>query len=128
MTALAVACHNMSMGQFAPILQGFGGGYFDNKLVVDATGLSDKYDFEIQWTPSGVLARAGSDGVTIFDAMQKQLGLRLDLKTAPRPALIVDQVTVFPRRTRPASQRLFRRSRPRSSRWPSSSQADRTSR
>lgn len=96
MTAVAVACRNMSMDQFAPLLQGFGGGYLHDQPVVDATGLSDKYDFEFQWTPSAVLPRAGPDGITIFDAMEKQLGLKLDLQTAPRPALIVDQVNRIP--------------------------------
>jgi uncharacterized protein (TIGR03435 family) len=107
MTALAVACHNMSMDQFALVLQGFGGGYLDNKPVVDATGLSDKYDFEFQWTPSGALARAGSDGITIFDATEKQLGLKLDLKTAQRPALIVDRVNRSPTPNAPGIERAL---------------------
>jgi uncharacterized protein (TIGR03435 family) len=107
MTAVAVACHNMSMGQFVPILQGFGDGYFDSKPVVDSTALSDKYDFEFQWTPYGSLARAGSDGVTIFDAMEKQLGLKLDLRTAPRSALIVDKVNRTPTPNAPGIEKAL---------------------
>ena len=93
---VAFACHNMPMDQFAQILQGLGNGYFDNKPFVDSTRLSDKYDFEFHWTPHGWLARAGADGVTLFDAMEKQLGLKLDLQTAPRSVLIVDSVNQTP--------------------------------
>ena len=93
---VAIACHNMRMEQFAPILQRFGDGYFDNKPVVDSTSLRDNYDFEFHWTPKGLLGRAGADSGTIFDAIENQLGLKLDLQTAPRPILIVDRVNRTP--------------------------------
>lgn len=93
---VAVACRNMPMDQFAQILQKFGGNYFDNKPVVDSTGLDSRYDFEFQWTPRGLLARSGSDGVSIFDAMERQLGLKLDLGTAPRSVLTIDEVNRIP--------------------------------
>jgi uncharacterized protein (TIGR03435 family) len=93
---VAIACHNMSMDQFAPTLLQLDRGYFYNKPVVDATGLSGSYDFQFQWTPSGSIFRAGSNGISLFDALQKQLGLKLDLQTAPRPVLLVDHVRRAP--------------------------------
>jgi len=93
---LVVDCKNMSMEKFAPILQDFAGGYFDNKPLVDSTSLKGNFDFEFKWTPRGQLARAGSDGISIFDAMDKQLGLKLELQTAPRPVLLVDSVSETP--------------------------------
>ncbi len=93
---VAVACHNMPMDKFVSILQDFGVNYFENKPVVDSTGLTDKYDFEFHWTPYGLLARAGGNGITIFDAMTKQLGLKLDFRIAPRSVFIVDNVRSTP--------------------------------
>ncbi|MFZ0633323.1 MAG: TIGR03435 family protein [Acidobacteriaceae bacterium] len=106
-STLAVACHNMPMDQFAPILQGFGGGYFGNKPVVDSTGLGGRYDFDFQWTPYSLLAQAGSDGISIFAAMEKQLGLRLDLGTAPRSVLIVDKVNRTPTPNAPGIEKAL---------------------
>ena len=38
------------------------------------------------WTPAQILARVGPGGVTIYDALNKELGLKLALETAPRRA------------------------------------------
>ena len=93
---ITVTCHNMTMAQFAGILQNFAGGYFEDKAVVDSTGLKGNYDFDFHWTPRGALTRAGADGISIYDAMDKQLGLKLELQTAPRPVLLVDSVNRTP--------------------------------
>lgn len=93
---ITVTCHNTPMDQFAQTLQNFAGGYFEDKIVVDSTGLKGNYDFEFHWTPRGALERAGADGVSIYDAMDKQLGLKLELQTAPRPVLIVDSADRTP--------------------------------
>ncbi|HEY1499779.1 MAG TPA: TIGR03435 family protein [Acidobacteriaceae bacterium] len=102
----AAACHSMPMDEFAPILQLFPGNYLDNQPVEDATGLKGKYDFEFQWSPRAELARAGSDGVSIFDALAK-LGLRLDLKTDLRPGLIVDKVSETPTPNAPGIEKAL---------------------
>ena len=36
------------------------------------------------------------EGITIFDALEKQLGLKLDSQKAPAPALVVDRVNRTP--------------------------------
>jgi uncharacterized protein (TIGR03435 family) len=64
--------------------------------VVDATGLKGSWDFDIKWTPQPLLQKAGPDGISIFDAVDKQLGLKLERQTAPRPVLIVDSVNQKP--------------------------------
>jgi Protein of unknown function (DUF3738) len=42
------------------------------------------------------LQKAGPDGISIFDAVDQQLGLKLERQTRPRPVLIVDSVNQKP--------------------------------
>ncbi len=63
---------------------------------LNKTGLDGKWDFSIKWTPTGLLARAGADGVSIFDAVDKQLGLKLEAGKVPIPVIFVDSVNEAP--------------------------------
>jgi uncharacterized protein (TIGR03435 family) len=92
---IVFVCQNTTMEQLAENLRDWAGGYLD-KPVIDNTGLKGAWDFDIKWTGRGQLLRAGADGISIFDAVDKQLGLKLDLQTAPRPVLIVDSVNQKP--------------------------------
>lgn len=92
---IVFACHRETMSRFADDLHDWAGGYLD-KIVVDSTGLNGAYDFDIKWTGRGQLAKAGADGISIFDAVDKELGLKLTLETAPRPVLLVDSVDQEP--------------------------------
>ncbi len=65
-------------------------------LVVDSTGLKGSWDFDITWTPQFLLPMAGSDSVTLFDALNKQLGLKLEEQKLPSPVIVVDQVNRAP--------------------------------
>ena len=76
-------CHNETMEKFAEDVHMMAGGYLTDP-VVDSTGLKGTYDFDLSGLPRGVLPRAGSEGISIFDAVDKELGLKLTLETAPR--------------------------------------------
>lgn len=89
-------CHNQTMEQLAQLLRNNNGGGYLNKTVVDGTGLKEAFDFELKWTPSGGRDRAGTAAVSIFDALESQLGLKLALETAQRPVLLVDSVDEMP--------------------------------
>jgi len=89
------SCHHTTMEEFAQHLH----NWTRNDLtdpVVDATGLKGSWDFDIKWTPQPLLQKAGADGISIFDAVDKELGLKLERQTAPRPVLIVDSVNQKP--------------------------------
>ena len=86
-----VACHNRTMEQFAQDLRNMAGGYVTDPAV-DQTGLKGSWDFEIKWTSRGALAAAGADGISIFDAVDKQLGLKLEPQKIPQPVIVVDSV------------------------------------
>jgi uncharacterized protein (TIGR03435 family) len=100
-------CHNETMEQLAQLLRNTrGGGYLD-KPVVDGTGLKGSFDFELKWTPSGGRDRAGSAFVSIFEALESQLGLKLALETAPRPVMLVDSVDEVPVPNPPGTDKLL---------------------
>jgi hypothetical protein len=64
--------------------------------VVDSTGLTETWDFDFRWTPKGPLQAAGAEGVSIFDALEKQLGLKLEAEKIPMPVIVVDSVNQKP--------------------------------
>jgi uncharacterized protein (TIGR03435 family) len=92
---VAVSCHGITMEAFAQILRGFAGDYL-NSPVIDLTALKGSWDADVKWTPRVLLPRAGSDGITVFDAVDQQLGLKLDLQKAPAPVIVVDSVNQKP--------------------------------
>ena len=56
------------------------------RVVIDQTGLRGTYDFELKWV------REGAEGLSIFEALQEQLGLRLEPKKAPVELVIIEHV------------------------------------
>ncbi len=95
---ITFSCRNETMAQFAQFLHEVGLATVGDtvKPFIDSTGLDGAYDFDFKWTPAQLLARAGPSGVSIYDAVDKQLGLKLALETAPRPVLIVDSANETP--------------------------------
>ena len=94
-TPVGFTCKSMTMDEFAESVHQWAGGYL-TEPVVNSTGLEGGWDFDIKWTGRGQLARAGADGISIFDAVEKQMGLKLELLTAPRPVWMVDSVNKTP--------------------------------
>ncbi len=68
--------------------------------VQDRTGLTGKYDFQLQWTPDNGPCPAppdggspGSpDGPSLFAALQEQLGLKLEATRGPVEILVIDHI------------------------------------
>jgi Protein of unknown function (DUF3738) len=83
------------------------GGWLFELPGENSTGLKGSFDFEIKWTPRALLQKAGADGISIFDAVDKELGLKLDLATAPRPVLIVDSVHQMPTANAPGLEKIL---------------------
>ena len=90
-----VSCHNMTMAEFASNVHDMAGAYLTSP-VIDSTGLKGQWDFDLKWTSRAALARAGDDGISIFDAVGKELGLKLDLEKTPQPVLVIDSVNEKP--------------------------------
>jgi len=77
-----------------------------NRIVIDKTGLTGNYDFQVTFTPEG---RGGAFGLppggppvdapaadpnspSLFTALQEQLGLKLDSQKGPVEVLVIDSV------------------------------------
>lgn len=95
-----VTCQNVTMAQFAEMLPGIAPGYLRTN-VVDATGLEGGYDFTFSFSPQGIIqqARAQVDGdsdtvngISLPDALNKQLGLKLETVKRPVPVLVIDKI------------------------------------
>jgi uncharacterized protein (TIGR03435 family) len=90
---------NANIGDFAGLLQSL----ILDRPVVDQTGLSDRFDFTLLWTPdefqfAGLGNRGAppppADGAApdIFSAFKEQLGLKLDSTRAPAEVFVIDGV------------------------------------
>jgi uncharacterized protein (TIGR03435 family) len=92
---IKVICHNLTAAAIADNLHQMAGGYLDHD-VIDSTKLEGSYDFDLEWTGRGALAAKGADGISIFDAVDKQLGLKLETQNVPMPTLAITSVNRKP--------------------------------
>ena len=75
---------------------------FMDRPVVDQTGLHNRYDFDLKWTPDESQSYCPSDPARsrddpnaapdLYTAIQEQLGLRLIRTKAPIQAMVIDHV------------------------------------
>jgi uncharacterized protein (TIGR03435 family) len=85
---------NATMAELAAVMQRSA----LDRPVVDKTGLSGRYDFDLEWTPDetqfGGLVRGAPESpkLDLFAAMQQQLGLKLEATRGPIEALVIDRV------------------------------------
>ena len=107
-----LTCQNTTMAQLAARLQDTAPAYLDHP-VVDLTGLKGAYDFVLSWAPKnrivaasqGAAGQADANGLptpnatgdlTIFEAVDKQLGLKLAASKQPMPVLVIEHVERTP--------------------------------
>src|SRR5579864_439725 len=58
-------------------------------MVIDKTGLTGGFSFELDWAPEKVAA-ASDDRVSMFTALVEQLGLKLESAKIPIEAIVID--------------------------------------
>jgi uncharacterized protein (TIGR03435 family) len=105
-----LVCKNMTMTQFAEQMQAY-----DSEIyypVVDATGVEGAWDFTIQYdplvslrarfpsvgrgaSPSGEAADPGGS-LSFQAAIEKQLGLKVEIRKRPQQVLVIDQMAEKP--------------------------------
>jgi uncharacterized protein (TIGR03435 family) len=107
-----VTCLNITMAQFADQLQTLAGNYV-HYPVTDSTGLEGAWDFSFTYSPINPTQLAGlrgsppagatdpgaSDpvgGTSLLDAIEKQLGLKLEMQKRPHPVLVIDHMEEKP--------------------------------
>jgi uncharacterized protein (TIGR03435 family) len=92
---LTGTCKGVAMETFAQLLRGLGGPYITSP-VTDKTGLKGYWDFDIHFTPRVALALAGNDAITVFDAVEQQLGLKLEQQNVAASVVVVDSANQTP--------------------------------
>jgi uncharacterized protein (TIGR03435 family) len=105
-------CQNVTMDQFADVAQSLAGYEIKNR-VPNKTGLAGSYDFTLFYTTTRKLrtqiaaatdaAKQAGDttvepvaGVSLEDAIRKQLGLRLEKQPLTLPSLVLDHIEHTP--------------------------------
>jgi uncharacterized protein (TIGR03435 family) len=65
------------------------------RIVVDKTGLSGLFDFNVKYTPDGPGSPPTTDpqAPSIFTALQEELGLKLESSKGPVEVLVIDSVS-----------------------------------
>jgi uncharacterized protein (TIGR03435 family) len=58
-----------------------------NRPVIDRTDLKGPFQWSVKWA-----AETNPDGISIFTAVQEQLGLKLESTTGPAEVVVVDHV------------------------------------
>jgi uncharacterized protein (TIGR03435 family) len=100
----ALKAADVSMALFSEWLSG--GLDTGNRVVIDATGLKDSYDFTLNWTPDQLhltqsegtglgqesSAQVNSSRPALFTSLQEQLGLKLESRRAQVEILVIDRV------------------------------------
>jgi len=93
---------NMTMAEFAKWMQG---GVMDRPMI-DQTGLKDRYDFTLKWTPddsqfaqfrtTGALPQTNPEDPnappSLYTALQEQLGLKMEPTKAMDDVMVIDSV------------------------------------
>ncbi|HEX3941260.1 MAG TPA: TIGR03435 family protein [Acidobacteriaceae bacterium] len=96
---LRLMVRNGTMDDFTGFLQ----SVVLDRPVLDKTGLTGRYDFQFAFTPDDsefnghppqppAGATSVSSAPNLFDALQQQLGLKLDGQKAPVPVIAIDHV------------------------------------
>ena len=73
------------MAQFAQTLGGSG------RMVIDKTGITEKFDFHVEYAPDGADASDDIGAASIFSALGR-IGLKLEPAKGTREFLVIDHV------------------------------------
>jgi uncharacterized protein (TIGR03435 family) len=91
---IVMPARNVTMSDLARLMQ----RAILDRPVVDKTGLTGRYDFDLEWAPDETQfggevppAPAEAQAAPLFSAIQQQLGLRLEATRGPIQALVVDK-------------------------------------
>jgi uncharacterized protein (TIGR03435 family) len=116
--SVLIACQNINLSQFASQLQSLAPGYI-HYPVLDATALTEAWDFSITFSPAGAGqgggGRRGPGGapqpvpppgvggasdptgaLSLPDALNRQLGLKLEMQKRPMHMLVIDHLEEKP--------------------------------
>jgi uncharacterized protein (TIGR03435 family) len=92
-------CRNMTMAAFAAGIQGMPGTNVGPNPITDETDLKGTWDFDIKFSfgrMGPLVANDGVERIAFGDALEKQLGLKLDKRDVPMSVTVIDSVNETP--------------------------------
>jgi uncharacterized protein (TIGR03435 family) len=106
MASRLITCRNITLARFCAEMNRI---FVELPPVVDATGLTGRYDMTINFSPTALLPKpvdpvAGGDAVasepngviSFSEALRKQLGLKFESRKVMAPVLVIDHVNEMP--------------------------------
>ena len=101
----AVIGGESTIGALTQELRGrFDRGSVRGIAITDKTGITDKFNWDLEYLPDAIAGPGSTSGIipaadanvprapTIFDALEQQLGLRLEATKVPREYLVIDSI------------------------------------
>jgi uncharacterized protein (TIGR03435 family) len=103
--AIQYQCRNITMASFAENLRGVLGANLGTNPVTDETGLKGKYNFDLGYSALRVSTPGQDDSerVSLIQAVEKQLGLKLESRPTPTPVIVVESVNRMPSENPPGA-------------------------
>jgi uncharacterized protein (TIGR03435 family) len=107
------ACRNVTMSAFANQLRQMvmAQQYLRSVPILDKTGLEGAWDFDMKYSMR-VLFPGQGDLTSLPDALEKQLGLKLEIVKESMPVLVVDGVNQKPSPDPPAAEEAVKTASP----------------
>ena len=100
-------CRNITMPAFLEAIRTLPGGRsFAGKPMVDETGLKGSWNFDAHWTALTIGGMEGNQ-VTLAEALDKQLGLKLEPRPLPAGVLVIDTVNERPSPNPPGTGQIL---------------------
>jgi uncharacterized protein (TIGR03435 family) len=91
--AIQYECRNMTMAAFAEGLRSMlGVQNLGTNPVLDETGLKGTWNFDVKWSLALIGLANGGEQISATDAVEKQLGLKLESRQIPKPVIVVESV------------------------------------
>jgi bla regulator protein BlaR1 len=86
-TEKVLSCKSSSMDELAAALSDE-----TDRKVIDKTGLTGHSDITLKWSDDVAITQGGANVVSIFTAVEEQLGLKLQPSRGPVDTLVIDHV------------------------------------
>jgi uncharacterized protein (TIGR03435 family) len=90
------SCRNMTMAAFAAELRRMLGVQVGQEPVVDETGLKGAWNFDVKWSIGLIGLANQGEQIPVADAIDRQLGLKLEQRPIPKPVLVIESVSRTP--------------------------------
>jgi uncharacterized protein (TIGR03435 family) len=90
------SCRNMTMAAFAAELRRMLGVQVGQEPVIDDTGLKGAWNFDVRWSIGLIGLVNQGEQIPVADAIDKQLGLKLEQRPMPKQVLVIESVSRTP--------------------------------